>query len=146
MKDRISKLMREEQISSSKLAEIIGVQASSISHYLSGRNKPSIDFIQKLITRFKNISAEWLITGKGEMYKINPISNNLFATKNEEPSPPIFENKIEKIQKPNIEKIAIEKNETLIENMSDKKIINKEVKKIVFFYSDNSFSEYYPSK
>lgn len=69
MEDRLLKLLDAEQLSSSKFADVIGVQRSSISHILSGRNKPSFDFLQKTLSAFPHLSAEWLILGKGKMYE-----------------------------------------------------------------------------
>jgi transcriptional regulator with XRE-family HTH domain len=69
MKERILKLLDNEKLSATKFADIIGVQRSSISHIISGRNKPSFDFISKTIEKFPDVNAEWLITGKGNMYK-----------------------------------------------------------------------------
>ncbi|MDP4223940.1 MAG: helix-turn-helix transcriptional regulator, partial [Bacteroidota bacterium] len=47
---------------------MIGVQPSGISHILSGRNKPSLDFVLKMLERYPFISTEWLLFGKGSMY------------------------------------------------------------------------------
>jgi transcriptional regulator with XRE-family HTH domain len=69
MKDRLLKFINDEEISATRFADEIGVQRSSISHILSGRNKPSYDFIQKILTRYPVLNAEWLLLGKGKMYK-----------------------------------------------------------------------------
>lgn len=69
MKDRLVQLLDLEQLSPSKFADIIGVQRSSVSHVLSGRNKPSFDFLQKTLKAFPGLNAEWLILGKGTMYE-----------------------------------------------------------------------------
>ncbi len=69
MKERILKILSNEYLSATKFADIIGVQRSSISHIISGRNKPSFDFISKTLEKFPDINAEWLINGKGDMYK-----------------------------------------------------------------------------
>jgi transcriptional regulator with XRE-family HTH domain len=69
MEDRLLRLLDTEQLSSSKFADIIGVQRSSISHILSGRNKPSFDFLQKTLKAFPHLNADWLILGKGDMYE-----------------------------------------------------------------------------
>ena len=69
MKDQLNKIMEAEGMNPAKFADEIGVQRSSISHILSGRNKPSFDFISKVLKRFSGINAEWLITGKGSMIK-----------------------------------------------------------------------------
>jgi transcriptional regulator with XRE-family HTH domain len=69
MKDRIRRIIEQEGLSQSEFALKLGVQRSNISHILSGRNKPSMDFVQKLLINFPNINSDWLILGKGNMYK-----------------------------------------------------------------------------
>ena len=61
MKDRIEKIMEMEQLSASKFADAIGVQRSNISHVLSGRNKPSLELVNKILDRFQQINADWLL-------------------------------------------------------------------------------------
>lgn len=63
MKERIERILKEKSLSSNKLAEMLEVQPSGISHILSGRNKPSMDFITKLLTVFPDISPDWFILG-----------------------------------------------------------------------------------
>lgn len=69
MEDRLLKLLDTEQLSSSKFADVIGVQRSSVSHILTGRNKPSFDFLQKTLKAFPMLNSDWLILGEGEMYE-----------------------------------------------------------------------------
>ncbi len=69
MEDRLLKLLDTEQLSSSKFADAIGVQRSSVSHILTGRNKPSFDFLQKTLKAFPMLNSDWLILGEGEMYE-----------------------------------------------------------------------------
>lgn len=69
MKERLIQLLDVEQLNSSKFADIIGVQRSSVSHVLSGRNKPSFDFLQKTLNAFPGLRADWLIQGQGGMYE-----------------------------------------------------------------------------
>ena len=64
---RLKNWMESEGLKSSQLADNIGVNRATISHILSGRNKPSIDFLQKLLSAYPNINANWLITGIGYM-------------------------------------------------------------------------------
>ncbi len=71
MHKRINNWMKKEGLKSSELADIIGVNRSTISHVLSGRNKPSIDFLYKLLYNYPNINANWLITGVGHMHISN---------------------------------------------------------------------------
>ena len=60
--------MESEGLKSSELADNIGANRATISHILSGRNKPSIDFLQKLLSVYPNLNANWLITGIGYMH------------------------------------------------------------------------------
>jgi transcriptional regulator with XRE-family HTH domain len=69
MTDRISVLIQAKNLSAAQFADEIGVQRSSISHLMSGRNKPSLDLIQKTLQRFPEVSTEWLLFGKGEMVR-----------------------------------------------------------------------------
>ena len=69
MKDRLVTLLKSESLTAVKFAEIMEVQPSSISHLLSGRNKPNFDFISKLMFRFPELSPDWIINGTGEMYR-----------------------------------------------------------------------------
>ena len=65
---RLKKWMQSQSIKPSELADQINVSRSSISHIFSSRNKPSIEFLQKLLSAYPNISANWLICGTGSMY------------------------------------------------------------------------------
>ncbi|MBN1414013.1 MAG: helix-turn-helix transcriptional regulator [Bacteroidales bacterium] len=67
MKEQLLKLLSHLNVSATQFAEEIGVQRSSISHILSGRNKPSYDFIIKLLEKYPSINPIWLLAGKGEM-------------------------------------------------------------------------------
>jgi transcriptional regulator with XRE-family HTH domain len=62
---RLQKVIDYYGESSSSFAEKIGVQRSSISHILSGRNKPSLDFILKILSTFPEVELYWLLNGKG---------------------------------------------------------------------------------
>ena len=67
MYERLKNWMESEGLKSSALADSIGVNRATISHILSGRNKPSIDFLEKLLNVYPNINANWLISGIGYM-------------------------------------------------------------------------------
>ena len=69
MKDRIRLFLDKENKTSSQFAEEIGIQASGVSHVLSGRNKPSLDFILKMLKTYNDLNSDWLLFGEGEMYK-----------------------------------------------------------------------------
>ncbi|PQA91922.1 transcriptional regulator [Chryseobacterium shigense] len=69
LNERISKVIEYSNLSSSEFADEIDVQRSSISHITSGRNKPSLEFIIKIKSRFPELLWDWLVTGEGEMLK-----------------------------------------------------------------------------
>ena len=70
MKDRIQAFLQNENKSYAQFADEIGVQPSGISHILSGRNNPSLDFVIKMLHRYPSLSADWLLFGRGSMYKV----------------------------------------------------------------------------
>ena len=76
LNNRIQKIIQYSMLTASEFADEIGVQRSNISHIISGRNKPSLDFIIKIKDRFPEIQWEWIIEGKGEMTKstLSPTS------------------------------------------------------------------------
>jgi len=73
---RIKQLMERKKLAAAQFADEIGIQRSSLSHVLSGRNKPSLDFMLKVKNRFPEIDLDWLLLGKGNMeinqQEINP--------------------------------------------------------------------------
>ena len=68
MIDRINLILRAKNITARQFAEEIGVQPSGMSHILSGRNRPSLDFVMKVVNRYPEIDIKWLMFGEGEMY------------------------------------------------------------------------------
>ena len=69
MNNRLQQFLELENLTPARLADMLGVQRSGLSHILSGRNKPSYDFLTRILTKFPHISADWLMTGKGKAYK-----------------------------------------------------------------------------
>lgn len=92
--ERVKKIMEDNGLSSSQMADKIGVQRSAISHILSGRNKPSLDFVIKVLEAFENVSSDWLLQGENVTEK-TPVS----AVKNQPFSQPKIDGKkiIEKV-------------------------------------------------
>ena len=73
LSDRISLVMKSHNLTASAFAERLGVQRSSISHIMGGRNRPSIDFLQKLLRAFPKVDATWLLLGdetRGRAYSL----------------------------------------------------------------------------
>lgn len=69
MNTRLQKFLAAENISQSQFADTLGVARASISHILAGRNRPGYDFLESLMQHYPALSIEWLMTGKGKMYK-----------------------------------------------------------------------------
>jgi transcriptional regulator with XRE-family HTH domain len=143
MKDRIIEFLKTENKSSAQFAEEIGVQASGISHILSGRNNPSLDFVMKMLGKYKLLSTEWLLFGRGSMYK-NPEMQSLFDNAlmgNRENHSGQVNNEIFKteIEFQDGRKSEQKKDFTVADdNMAP------EIVKIVWFYDDKTFEEYHP--
>ena len=69
MNNRLQQFLELENITPARLADTLGVQRSGLSHILSGRNKPSYEFLIKLLAKFPHVNSEWLLMGKGKPYK-----------------------------------------------------------------------------
>ena len=91
--ERITKILEYSGLSASEFADEIDVQRSSISHIMSGRNKPSLEFIVKIKNRFPEISWDWIILGQGEMLQNNSslsTSESKINLEEENSSPDLF--------------------------------------------------------
>ena len=146
MKDRIIQFLKENNLTSTKFADVIGVQRSSISHILSGRNKPSFDFIEKMLIAYPDMDAQWLITGKGDMYKNQP---SLFDQKQSDSNNDLTQRELN-IQNPVNSNTVISNSEEEIESKKENitKIEDKstDIERVIIFYKDGSFKDYKPDK
>ncbi|MEZ7526389.1 helix-turn-helix domain-containing protein [Cloacibacterium normanense] len=91
--DRFTKILEYSGFTASEFADEIDVQRSSISHIISGRNKPSLEFIVKIKNRFPEISWDWIILGQGEMLQNDSalsISESKINLEEENSSPDLF--------------------------------------------------------
>ena len=73
MENRIQNIIEKYGLSSNTFAQEIDVNRSTISHILSGRNKPSIEVLQKILRRFPDVSASWLLLGQGAIDDTNLV-------------------------------------------------------------------------
>ncbi|MBC2844970.1 helix-turn-helix domain-containing protein [Winogradskyella flava] len=112
---RLQKVIEFYDETASSFAEKIGVQRSSISHILSGRNKPSLDFVMKVLHAYPEVELYWLLNGKGQFPKTNQISE---------------------VPESNF---SIEKEISNDNNMS-----STDIEKIVIFYNNGTFKSYKP--
>jgi len=143
MKDRIIQFLRENNLTSTKFADVIGVQRSSISHILSGRNKPSYDFIEKMLLSYPEINAQWLITGKGEMLLNQP---SLFKSEPKIAEKPLSSPE-SNIQNSSNTLSEIRETEKEKEIIADAPLFNnkkKLIEKVLIFYQNGTFKEFIP--
>ena len=131
---RLEKLLDYYGLTASSFADKVGVQRSSISHLLSGRNKPSLDFILKIMEVFPEVDLYWILNGKGNFPKNEleaKINKTLFDANQSSDAPEvsITENVNENVN---------------TETPVSKSNVSSKVEKIVIFYSDGTFKEYRP--
>jgi transcriptional regulator with XRE-family HTH domain len=154
MKDRLQQFMKEESISPAKFADEIGVQRSSISHVLSGRNNPGYEFIQRILKRYPSINAEWLILGTGLMYK-PVVQASLFENKENAAKnggqllfDTVMSSSLNTPQsniQGNLDSEAVKSNPADIKVQPEPNT-GSTIQRIVIFYTDHSFSDYAPLK
>ncbi len=124
---RLKKVIDYYELSASSFADKVGVQRSSISHLLSGRNKPSLDFILKVLDIFDEVTWEWLLLDKGKFPKTDFTADttpNLFSEINEP--------KKETAKK------------TVLPSISTPENTESDIEQIVIFYRNGSFKNYRP--
>ena len=156
MKDRLQKLLAKEDLTPVRFSELVGVQRSSVSHILSGRNNPSLDFIQKILAGFPQLNSDWLITGQGDMYKANMTKDNttprmqtgtLFSqVKDEDPAPYYSKRNID-LLKSTKEAEGEKPSKEIQHSTSQIKQEDNEgarIERIVVFYTNKKFREYLP--
>ncbi|MGM0375216.1 MAG: helix-turn-helix domain-containing protein [Bacteroidota bacterium] len=80
MQERLQEILEKEHLTPARFAELIGVQRSSVSHILSGRNNPSLDFLRKILLHLEHINPDWLISGRGPYKRNHDKSTNQFDT------------------------------------------------------------------
>ena len=128
---RLENLLEYYNLNASSFADKIGVQRSSLSHLLSGRNKPSLDFVMKISEEFPEVDLYWILNGKGSMLKNTSPSQ----AKKENETVPENSGK-EEIQTEN--KITSETT-----HLPFREIQNLEqIEKIVVFYKNGTFKDY----
>ena len=139
MNQRLQQFIQAENINQAQLADSLSVARASVSNILSGRNKPGFDFLESLSRHYPDLNLEWLITGRGRMYKTRaestlsatslsdaPIIDELFPT-DETLVNPVFEPQIAAQQPIPLSQADIR---------TEKKIV-----KILVFFDDGSYQE-----
>ena len=172
MINRINLILRAKNITAQQFAEEIGIQPSGMSHIMSGRNNPSLEFVNKVIRRYPEIDANWLLLGKGQMYGQLGMMNEELGIRNEgfsseptlfsvpeaAPSPapiytptpeqePVPEQKEEEREEVNLQDFASvdrEQEKELQKEPAPVTTDKRRLVKILFFYDDHTFEEYRP--
>lgn len=150
MNTRLQQFLNAENISQAQLADTLEVARAGVSHILAGRNKPSYDFITSLMLRFPKLNIEWLMFGKGKMYKdlpsapIRKESNLLFdevELQDDEPEASAQEAAIPDVtvsEAANIVSLADIKNSA---QQVQSVVKQRNVKKILILFDDGSYQE-----
>lgn len=131
---RLHTIMEKYDLSASAFADKIGVGRSSISHIISGRNKPSLDFILKILEAFPEIDLYWLMNGKGNFTasQEKKIKNPPSSPTEKKEENPVNITKNEILEKTNIFPDAVSSSKT--------------IEKIIILYSDGSFDSFEKNK
>lgn len=150
MNKRLQQFLTVENITQSQFAERIGVAKASVSHILAGRNRPGFDFIESMANCYPSLNLEWLITGKGKMFKgqesqppvqeISQPAEKAKSSVHEEGEGQLFDS-----HEPNLFSEAAEDVDNKRQTTSDSPSIPKpeqpRIKKILIFYDNGTFKE-----
>ena len=144
IKDRIAHIIRAKNLTATQFAEMMQIQPSNVSHLLSGRNKPSLDFLIKLKDVFPEYSFDWIILGKKPITlserpqsvkeELHNNNNSLLVETTSSNLGDLFT----VTEKSDQDSINIT-TETRIEQ-------SKQVKQIIYIYDDNTFEIYHLNK
>lgn len=139
MKDRLNAIIEEKGLSATKFATLINANPSAISHLLKGRNKPGYDLLVNIARAFPDISMDWLLTGKGEMYTDAENAEKRESIKNMVSNPEIkASNEPQEPYRATAPKHSSPAIPTIIPPASDQ----KKLKRIILFFTDGSFEDY----
>jgi len=144
---RLEMILDYYGINASAFADKIGVQRSSLSHLLSGRNKPSLDFILKILDVYPEVDLYWILNGKGNFPKNNEIPTPLQSTTSFSPIPPANSSPV--ITEDLFSENSIEEKTTTSPKYSNeiiKDLFEEDIEKIVFFYKDGTFKSFNPNQ
>jgi transcriptional regulator with XRE-family HTH domain len=134
MIERILKFMTEKKLSPSQFADEIGIQRSGMSHLISGRNKPSLEFIMKVLKRFPEIKADYLLYGIAAVESDEPTE-----LRGDADIPPRVPATLFELPVSNETPILPKPQKPVKEEREERK-----AEKIVIFYDDRTFREYLP--
>ncbi|MCC4212669.1 helix-turn-helix domain-containing protein [Leeuwenhoekiella parthenopeia] len=132
--ERLQKIMDEYDLNATSFADAIDVGRSSISHIVSGRNKPSLEFVMKIVEAFPEVELYWLLNGKGSFPKKAAVQMK---------APPAKTNyEIDFDQAANTE--SIPPKPVLEKTIPEASSADLEIERIVIFYKDGTFKSFLP--
>ena len=137
MNNRLKQFLSAENITQAQFADNINVVRASVSHVLSGRNNPSYDFIRSIMIKYPNLNIEWLMFGKGRMYKeaAAPVQTQKVE---EDILFPEFEDEQSPVQSAS-EELTIETKES---DEEYKVAVNqRKVSKVIILFDDGTYQE-----
>ena len=128
---RLKEIIAHYDLTSSTFADTIEVPRSSISHLLSGRNKPSLDFVMKVVHKFPEVDLYWLLYNEGSFPKKEiAIKKSTVNIKKEKEAPSLFSEN------------SISEEEPVINSNMQFSGNTKKLRKVVLLYTDGSFEEF----
>jgi len=143
---RLEIILDYYNLSASAFADKINVQRSSLSHLLSGRNKPSLDFIIKVIEVFPEVDLYWILNGKGSFPKTENIVTKVSEMENKSSSIPNTETNPELDLFSSEEKVVFPtlSDRNAIESFKSENNSDEEIERIVVFFKNGTFKNYKP--
>jgi transcriptional regulator with XRE-family HTH domain len=135
---RIEKILSYYGISATAFAETISFNRSTISHILSGRNKPSLEFVMKIVNTYPEVELYWLLNGKGDFPPLEDSNENSVSDSLQD----ISAKTKDKAPSKKTDQLASKKTNAPISNHRLDSSSN--IDRIVIFYADGSFKEYLP--
>ena len=148
MKDRIKKIMDSENLSPAKFADKLQINRAVISHILNGRNNPSLDVVTKILSDMDYLNSDWLINGKGSMYKDGysaPTDQNNWSLFNSSDINAVDSAPHSEYAKENeLTAPASVDKPAGVQHLSQVSGSARKVKQIIIYYTDNTFETFTP--
>lgn len=140
MNNRLKQFLAAENITQAQFADNINVVRASVSHVLSGRNNPSFDFIKAMMANYPRLNMEWLMFGKGKMYKDKEIPADDLLFPLEEPETVM---RIRDIPAEDLTTVSEHPSNEIDTSIDITQSINKQrsVSKIIILFNDGTYQE-----
>lgn len=149
MKEKLEIIRANENMNASELAKKLGVEASAISHIRSGRNKPSFDFVVKILAAFPHINPDWLLLDRGPYERdgmVTPIDSSKESKPVSDVTPSPGVTLFDAVEKVSIAEPQSEVPTVGMSMLANSSSRGKVVQRIIVLYNDNSFDSYLPAE